>query len=253
MSRRESTVTVTGSLRVLRYWCPNEQFPDGYWPMLYDGAKQVTGKDDVEDIDLRQEAYKVVFTAAAKLGERSPSVQREEPPTTALNLLPPLYPHLNSRAISKPHSTHICAPFYRIVSSTIISDTQLNIERQFSLTTCEHEQDLLEQSKPQPPPTSSTNAEGGEEEEEQMYNPLELAAWLGWKALPYWPYKLRGPGVEYQPQFRSRRWEDGIDDKVRELFPQDYDILTFLDRCKDEYGPKSVLYVSFGMLFVLSE
>ncbi|KAF9268180.1 RNA splicing factor PRP9 [Marasmius fiardii PR-910] len=88
----------------------------------------------------------------------------------------------------------------------ILNDTKSNVERRFSLTAREREQELLEQSKPQPPPaaTASTGEEGEEEEEEErIYNPLKLP--LGWdgKPIPYWLYKLHGLGVEYRCEICS--------------------------------------------------
>lgn len=88
----------------------------------------------------------------------------------------------------------------------IINDTKSNVERRFSLTAREREQELLEQSKP-PPPTNNASGEAGqgeeEEEEERIYNPLKLP--LGWdgKPIPYWLYKLHGLGVEYRCEICS--------------------------------------------------
>lgn len=88
----------------------------------------------------------------------------------------------------------------------VLNDTKSNVERRFSLTAREREQELLEQSKPKPPPAATTtNADGGEEEEEEerIYNPLKLP--LGWdgKPIPYWLYKLHGLGVEYRCEICS--------------------------------------------------
>ncbi|KAH8094818.1 RNA splicing factor PRP9 [Cristinia sonorae] len=81
----------------------------------------------------------------------------------------------------------------------VLNETKSNVERRFSLTAREREQELLEQSKPKapPPPSSGVNGENGaeeEEEEERIYNPLKLP--LGWdgKPIPYWLYKLHGLG-----------------------------------------------------------
>ena len=87
----------------------------------------------------------------------------------------------------------------------ILNDTKSNVERRFSLTAREREQELLEQSQPQPP--ANTNKDGEpveeEEEEERIYNPLKLP--LGWdgKPIPYWLYKLHGLGVEYRCEICS--------------------------------------------------
>ena len=86
----------------------------------------------------------------------------------------------------------------------VLADTKSNVERRFSLTAREREQELLEQSKAPPPPPSTTTKEGEEEEEEErIYNPLKLP--LGWdgKPIPYWLYKLHGLGVEYRCEICS--------------------------------------------------
>ncbi|KZT13015.1 uncharacterized protein LAESUDRAFT_690087 [Laetiporus sulphureus 93-53] len=89
--------------------------------------------------------------------------------------------------------------------ASVLNETKSNVERRFSLTAREREQELLEQSKP--PPVSATPANGDaaeeEEEEERIYNPLKLP--LGWdgKPIPYWLYKLHGLGVEYRCEICS--------------------------------------------------
>jgi hypothetical protein len=78
------------------------------------------------------------------------------------------------------------------------------VERRFSLTAREREQELLEQAKPPPAPTNASgDAAAEEEEEERIYNPLKLP--LGWdgKPIPYWLYKLHGLGVEYRCEICS--------------------------------------------------
>lgn len=86
----------------------------------------------------------------------------------------------------------------------VLNDTKANVERRFSLTAREREQELLEQSRPKPPPAPVAK-EGAEEEEEEerIYNPLKLP--LGWdgKPIPYWLYKLHGLGVEYRCEICS--------------------------------------------------
>ncbi|KAJ3556106.1 hypothetical protein NM688_g2207 [Phlebia brevispora] len=87
----------------------------------------------------------------------------------------------------------------------VLNDTKSNVERRFSLTAREREQELLEQSMPKPPPApvAKEGAEEEEEEEERIYNPLKLP--LGWdgKPIPYWLYKLHGLGVEYRCEICS--------------------------------------------------
>lgn len=90
-----------------------------------------------------------------------------------------------------------------VTLASVINETKSNVERRFSLTAREREQELLEQ--PKPPLHSATKENGGEEEEEEerIYNPLKLP--LGWdgKPIPYWLYKLHGLGVEYRCEICS--------------------------------------------------
>ncbi|CCM05550.1 uncharacterized protein FIBRA_07777 [Fibroporia radiculosa] len=89
----------------------------------------------------------------------------------------------------------------------VLNETKSNVERRFSLTAREREQELLDQAKKPPQATAApANGEGGaeeEEEEERIYNPLKLP--LGWdgKPIPYWLYKLHGLGVEYRCEICS--------------------------------------------------
>jgi len=86
-----------------------------------------------------------------------------------------------------------------------LNETKSNVERRFSLTSREREQELLEQSKPASAPAAAATDGGAEEEEEEerIYNPLKLP--LGWdgKPIPYWLYKLHGLGVEYRCEICS--------------------------------------------------
>ncbi|KAJ8486884.1 hypothetical protein ONZ51_g4550 [Trametes cubensis] len=100
--------------------------------------------------------------------------------------------------------THLATHLLRELAPAL-NDTKSNVERRFSLTAREREQELLEQSK-KPPPPAKTPANGEaeeEEEEERIYNPLKLP--LGWdgKPIPYWLYKLHGLGVEYRCEICS--------------------------------------------------
>ncbi|KAI6047495.1 hypothetical protein EDC04DRAFT_627444 [Pisolithus marmoratus] len=100
--------------------------------------------------------------------------------------------------------THL-ASFLLVELASTVSDTKSNVERRFSLTAREREQELLERSKPVAPPVNNAENGGGEEEEEEerIYNPLKLP--LGWdgKPIPYWLYKLHGLGVEYRCEICS--------------------------------------------------
>jgi len=100
--------------------------------------------------------------------------------------------------------THLTTSLLISLAPTI-NDTKSNVERRFSLTAREREQELMEQSKPTPQPnnTSGEAGQADEDEEERIYNPLKLP--LGWdgKPIPYWLYKLHGLGVEYRCEICS--------------------------------------------------
>lgn len=104
-----------------------------------------------------------------------------------------------------------CARLTHLATSLLVSlvpvlnETKSNVERRFSLTAREREQELIDQANPAPPPAPATTEGGAEEEEEEerIYNPLKLP--LGWdgKPIPYWLYKLHGLGVEYRCEICS--------------------------------------------------
>ncbi|KAF5388078.1 hypothetical protein D9615_000582 [Tricholomella constricta] len=108
-----------------------------------------------------------------------------------------------TRLRNSAKSTHLTTALLVTLVPTI-NDTKANVERRFSLTAREREQELLDQAKPPPPTPAATNGpEDEEEEEERIYNPLKLP--LGWdgKPIPYWLYKLHGLGVEYRCEICS--------------------------------------------------
>lgn len=120
----------------------------------------------------------------------------------------PSAPHQSSakaRLRASALLTYLTASLLTYLAPTI-NETKSNVERRFSLTAREREQELMDQSKPATQPTNTTG-EGGEgeeeEEEERIYNPLKLP--LGWdgKPIPYWLYKLHGLGVEYRCEICS--------------------------------------------------
>ncbi|PBL02766.1 hypothetical protein ARMGADRAFT_1006098 [Armillaria gallica] len=100
--------------------------------------------------------------------------------------------------------THLSTALLATLIS-LLNDTKSNVERRFSLTAREREQELLDQAKPPAPAPAATgdNEQQEEEEEERIYNPLKLP--LGWdgKPIPYWLYKLHGLGVEYRCEICS--------------------------------------------------
>ena len=119
------------------------------------------------------------------------------------NSMPPPSSLPENRYKSVALYTHLTTSLLSTLAP-VLADTKSNVERRFSLTAREREQELLEQSKAPPPPPSTTTKEGEEEEEEErIYNPLKLP--LGWdgKPIPYWLYKLHGLGVEYRCEICS--------------------------------------------------
>ncbi|KAF4575109.1 hypothetical protein EYR40_005158 [Pleurotus pulmonarius] len=111
-------------------------------------------------------------------------------------------PSTRSRFRDAAYHTHM-ATFLLASLVGVLNDTKSNVERRFSLTAREREQELLEQAKPPPAPPAATDGAPEEEEEERIYNPLKLP--LGWdgKPIPYWLYKLHGLGVEYRCEICS--------------------------------------------------
>ncbi|KAG6809426.1 hypothetical protein H0H92_000297 [Tricholoma furcatifolium] len=110
---------------------------------------------------------------------------------------------VSARIRNSARLTHLATSLLATLTPTL-NDTKSNVERRFSLTAREREQELLDQAKPPaPPPAAANGAEEEEEEEERIYNPLKLP--LGWdgKPIPYWLYKLHGLGVEYRCEICS--------------------------------------------------
>lgn len=110
---------------------------------------------------------------------------------------------VSSRIRNSALHTYLSTALLVILTPTV-TETKSNVERKFSLTAREREQELIEQAKPPPPPTNgNAGPEEEEEEEERIYNPLKLP--LGWdgKPIPYWLYKLHGLGVEYRCEICS--------------------------------------------------
>ncbi|KAJ7930002.1 hypothetical protein B0H13DRAFT_1859154 [Mycena leptocephala] len=110
----------------------------------------------------------------------------------------------NFRLQTAARLTHLTTSLLASLAPTL-NETKSNVERRFSLTAREREQELLDQAKPPPPPPNPTGDGPAEEEEEEerIYNPLKLP--LGWdgKPIPYWLYKLHGLGVEYRCEICS--------------------------------------------------
>lgn len=123
--------------------------------------------------------------------------------TPAANSIPPPQSSTQLRVRSIALRVHLSTSLLTTLAPVIV-DTKSNVERRFSLTAREREQELIEQAKPTAPVPSNANGEAEEEdEEERIYNPLKLP--LGWdgKPIPYWLYKLHGLGVEYRCEICS--------------------------------------------------
>ncbi|KAF7288284.1 RNA splicing factor PRP9 [Mycena chlorophos] len=108
-----------------------------------------------------------------------------------------------SRLRNVAHLTHLITSLLVLLAATL-AETKSNVERRFSLTAREREQELIDQAKkPVAPPPAKDGDGPEEEEEERIYNPLKLP--LGWdgKPIPYWLYKLHGLGVEYRCEICS--------------------------------------------------
>ena len=159
----------------------------------------------------KQTVYDAHLTSKKHIKATQKQATSSEPPknpngtgaTPSNNSMPPPSTLPKDKYKSVALYTHLTAALLSTLSPVLI-DTKSNVERRFSLTAREREQELLEQSKAPAPQPSGTTKEGEEEEEEErIYNPLKLP--LGWdgKPIPYWLYKLHGLGVEYRCEICS--------------------------------------------------
>ena len=159
----------------------------------------------------KQTVYDAHLTSKKHIKATQKQATSSEPPknpngtdaTPTNNSMPPPSSIPKNKYKSVALYTHLTTCLLSILAP-VLADTKSNVERRFSLTAREREQELLEQSKAPPPTTSTTTKEGEEEEEEErIYNPLKLP--LGWdgKPIPYWLYKLHGLGVEYRCEICS--------------------------------------------------
>ncbi|KAH7930710.1 hypothetical protein BV22DRAFT_1000132 [Leucogyrophana mollusca] len=159
----------------------------------------------------KQTVYDAHLTSKKHLKATSKQASSDAPPSNPNGTLTPTTQLPASQSLQKSRFrnaallTHLTTSLLAILAPTV-NETKSNVERRFSLTAREREQELLEQAKP---PAAPTNASGDgvtgeeEEEEERIYNPLKLP--LGWdgKPIPYWLYKLHGLGVEYRCEICS--------------------------------------------------
>ncbi|KIM29435.1 hypothetical protein M408DRAFT_328707 [Serendipita vermifera MAFF 305830] len=116
----------------------------------------------------------------------------------------------NGTAKSAVSKTRAAARLTHLITAILVpllptvAETKANVERRFSLTAREREDELIDDA-PVAAPVDPEGAAPEEEpeEEERIYNPLKLP--LGWdgKPIPYWLYKLHGLGVEYRCEICS--------------------------------------------------
>ncbi|EKM59265.1 uncharacterized protein PHACADRAFT_25368 [Phanerochaete carnosa HHB-10118-sp] len=171
-------------------------------------CQKMYSKQTVYDAHLNSKKHVKAAAKQAESGE--PPANPNGPPTSENGANGASNSNGSASASGSKHRTaalltHLCTRMLASLAPAL-NDTKSNVERRFSLTAREREQELLEQSQPKPAPAAPTNADGAEEEEEEeerIYNPLKLP--LGWdgKPIPYWLYKLHGLGVEYRCEICS--------------------------------------------------
>ena len=159
----------------------------------------------------KQTVYDAHLTSKKHIKATQKQVSSDQPPVNPNG--PPSSSTQNGQSQQSPKDKHRTAALLTHLATKLLTElapalneTKSNVERRFSLTAREREQELLEQSKPKPAPApANSNGEAVEEEEEEerIYNPLKLP--LGWdgKPIPYWLYKLHGLGVEYRCEICS--------------------------------------------------
>jgi len=156
-------------------------------------------KQTVYDAHLTSRKHIKAIAKQAASGEPTPnpngSTAAEQAPTNHTTQSSTKF-----RIRNAAYYTHLATDLLVSLVPTL-NETKSNVERRFSLTAHEREQELLEQSKPAPAPAAPEGEQ--EEEEDRIYNPLKLP--LGWdgKPIPYWLYKLHGLGVEYRCEICS--------------------------------------------------
>lgn len=162
----------------------------------------------------KQTVYDAHLSSKKHIKATAKQANSEQPPTNP-NGPAPSHSTGNGTTPNQPQNKHRTAAMLTFLTTKllaslvpVLNETKSNVERRFSLTAREREQELLEQSKPKPAVTPAAGASGEagadeEEEEERIYNPLKLP--LGWdgKPIPYWLYKLHGLGVEYRCEICS--------------------------------------------------
>jgi splicing factor 3A subunit 3 len=169
---------------------------------LFPSGQKQYAKQTVYDAHLSSKKHIKAMNKQAAAGE--PPKNPNGSPLPGSNASQPSAPSAAKLRIRNAAYYTYMATALLTTLAPVINETKSNVERRFSLTAREREQELLDQAKP--PPPAATVKEGAteeEEEEERIYNPLKLP--LGWdgKPIPYWLYKLHGLGVEYKCEICS--------------------------------------------------
>lgn len=185
-------------------WCPACMFsiwlPSYSWDLQAGSGQRQYAKQTVYDAHLSSKKHQ---KAAEKLKADGDSTNSAEKLANGSNS------HANGTNASAS-KTRQPARLTHLITSLIITllptlaETKSNVERRFSLTAREREEELVEDAPVAAPPTADGAAQEEEpDEEERIYNPLKLP--LGWdgKPIPYWLYKLHGLGVEYRCEICS--------------------------------------------------
>jgi splicing factor 3A subunit 3 len=170
-------------------------------PLSYSGQKNYS-KQTVYDAHLTSKKHVKAVARQASSGEPQANPNGAPPPgSTPVTVQ---QSSAKSRLRNSAYCIHMATDLLITLVPTL-NETKSNVERRFSLTAREREQELLEQSNTTPAPAAGAvdGAAEEEEEEERIYNPLKLP--LGWdgKPIPYWLYKLHGLGVEYRCEICS--------------------------------------------------
>lgn len=203
---------------------------------LFEGQKHYS-KQTVYDAHLTSKKHIKASARQAESGETHTDPNGTHTPSQTKAAHPSIS-SAKSRLRNSALYTHLSTALLATLIS-LLNDTKSNVERRFSLTAREREQELLDQAKPPAPAPAATgdNEQQEEEEEERIYNPLKLP--LGWdgKPIPYWLYKLHGLGVEYRceicsdhvymgryvtRQFRVITWH--VDDTTRKNFDRHFQV-----------------------------
>ncbi|KAF9534755.1 hypothetical protein CPB83DRAFT_802949 [Crepidotus variabilis] len=184
---------------------PSEPKPqgDGEASSIWCGACQKHySKQTVYDAHLTSKKHIKAVTKQAASGEPAPNPNGASVESSVASTM---QSSGKLRIRNSAFYTYLVTELLTKLAPTLL-ETKSNVERRFSLTAREREQELLDQAKPAvTAAAAAAAAEAGEEEEEEerIYNPLKLP--LGWdgKPIPYWLYKLHGLGVEYRCEICS--------------------------------------------------